>query len=204
MCLVPIPSNRGAKEEDNQNSVSAAAAPSSSSGNANAITYYDQYELVDEAADVIGPCATRRLIALHPDHCLKLLRDFSLTLSSCDGDKSEIVHQHQDEHMLVSNEWLDRWGKYSFADAVVNWEPGAVIVTTYLLAPPDTACDGGGVVMGNIFLSCALRRPHQYDENRGNEGEESVPPQQSVCLVLLSDERIATSWIRILEHSRKT
>jgi len=130
----------------------------------------------------MGLCATKRIVALHPETCLELLQSLSLKIA----DVGESFGSS------ISQEWLSRWAKYRFEN-LVDWEPGAVIVTTSLFLSPGSSLPpelGGNEDPGNIFLSCALRR------TQTSSGSEFA------SLELLSDERIRLCWLRILTNAQ--
>lgn len=185
MCLVPLPMKDGeSKVYNSGRRATPAPAPQINSKRC-------RYGLLDEAADVIGPCATRRVIVLHPETCIKLLRESTLQISI--SSSANTTNTELDNSMSVgSSKRMTELREHNSITDLLNWEPGAVIVRASVNTSSNDDCDD----LGSIFLSCALRRQAAVAESKGDNHEVCT----STYLDLLADERISTSWLRILEQ----
>jgi len=143
-----------------------------------------RFDLFDESLDLLSGCATRRVVALHPTTCIKLLTQSIIELCS---DEISCAHQ-----LLVDeceDKWLARWGKSTIKD-MCQWESGAVIIATPLLGEGSQNCFGSDN-LPSMFLSCSLHKKSSHNELSRDR------------LEILADDKIVNSRRRILMAQRE-
>jgi 16S rRNA C967 or C1407 C5-methylase (RsmB/RsmF family) len=132
-----------------------------------------RYGLMDEGAECIGSFATQRLLALSKTECIELLETSTLEL---DGEKRESIPND-----LLSSTWWGKWGKHHNMQNLSSSSSGAVIA---ICCASSTNQDDS---MATIFLSCVLKFAEK----------QSLPR-----LELLTKQRLADSWLRLLQSKR--
>jgi hypothetical protein len=132
-----------------------------------------RYGLNDKATELIGYCATRRVVALAKEECLQLLSTSFLEVKPAPDQKTT-------EDTTTKNRqdpaWWSSWGKNRLQD-IGRWEPGAVVVVC-------ARCTSHG--SSPVFLSCSLRKLDLL---------KSGQPRR---LDLLTEKRVADCWMRVL------
>ena len=133
LCFVPIPGyyRKNLPSKDAGGKVLETAQVEDSSNRA---VQSGRYGLLDEAAEVLGRCASKRILALTQTQALTLLETKSLKYVS-QGQGGDAENQ-------ISS-WWERWGKNSPRD-VGEWSSGAVIAVV--------ACGES-----TLFLPCVLK-----------------------------------------------
>jgi len=137
-----------------------------------------RYGLMDSAAEMIGLCATKRLIALTREECLEILQTSQLNVNK---EKATIEVNGDDR------KWWQRWGKHRLSDTE-KWSTGGVIVV----------CPFNGVEnrsSSTIFLSCVLR-----DVKKTASKSKIESYQTTRRLDLLTEEHLVAVWRRLLSN----
>jgi 16S rRNA C967 or C1407 C5-methylase (RsmB/RsmF family) len=135
-----------------------------------------RYGLLDEAAELIGNCATRRIVALTKAECLQLLESSFLELNHVTSK----VEYASNPSVVEDAAWWKKWGKSRLQD-MTSWSSGAAIVVS------GCGDASNSDLLSSIFLSCVLR-----DEDYGTHFRR---------LELLSEKRLSDSFLRLLKSS---
>ena len=148
-----------------------------------------RYGLNDKAAELVGYCATRRVVAATHDECQRLLKSRALIIESAIGERSEsqsLQLQERDQDQLSI--WWQKWGKSRIHD-ISTWESGAVIVACAVIddyhesRDKESSAESAPVLPHTIFLSCLLRDEDGTSNKR---------------LELLTEQRISDCLTRLL------
>jgi len=190
LCWVPIPGRYRDHEKENKK-IKKRDSPSSEveeNGAKEVVRFEDataravrsgRYGIMDEAAEFLGRCATKRVVALDMAQALKLI-----TFSILDARDTDDISAGNDEDVTIGRRyqgnsvWWRRWGSQRLSD-LQEWEGGAVI------AVAQCCCQGVSTSTGysNIYLPCVLKR------DQANASFE---------LQLLAEQRLIDAFKRLL------
>lgn len=136
-----------------------------------------RFGLLDEAAEFLGRCVTRRVVGLTQEEACKLLEISYLDIPTGSDRQEEAIPSSLPRSVT---DWRSRWGKQRLAD-LDKWGPGATIGVV-IGGKVDSA--GGESVFPTLFLPCVLTKAKEKGPCR---------------LELLAEQRLSDCWKRLLK-----
>lgn len=133
---------------------------------------------MDEAAEFLGRCATRRVVGLTHKQACELMEISHLDIPAVTDSHEEPVPSTLPRSVA---DWWAKWGEQRLAD-LGEWGTAGATIGVVIGGKVDS--HGGESVLPTLFLPCVLTKV-----------KETCPRR----LELLAEQRLVDCWKRLLE-----